>query len=283
MEYYILNGLVLGGIYALIALGLNIIWSITHIPDFSQGGIYVIGAYVAYFVITLANLHWLLAILIATLTGACLSFLIEKFLYKRWRGQVRTQLLCAIALFFLIANLAILFWTPKAKNLAHYVNGMSEIFGVAISYQRLFIIAVVVLMSIALIVFMRSTKFGKAVRAAAQDLEAAPWMGIDVNQIYSILFIIGGSLSAMAGALIAPLFAVYPMMGDLPLMKALIVVILGGFGSITGTLFAGFGVGILESFGAAYISAEYQHGYPFIILIIVLLIRPQGLFGVKGY
>jgi branched-chain amino acid transport system permease protein len=280
LEIYIINGLVLGSIYALIALGLNLIWSITDIPDFSQGGIYVIAAYVVYFCITSLSLPWYIAMLVAALVGAIMAYSFERFLYRRWRGRTdHIQLLCAIALFFLLANLAIYLWTAKSLNLEHYIKGVANIFGVGVSYQRLMIIAVVIILFVVINLFLKKTKTGKAIRAATQDIEVAPWMGIDINKVFSIIFAMGGALSGIAAALIAPVFAVYPMMGELPLLKALVVVILGGKGSLGGTLIAGMGLGVLESLAAGYISTSYQHGYAFIILLIVLIFRPQGLFG----
>ena len=280
MELYIINGLVLGSIYALIALGLNLIWSITDIPDFSQGGIYVIAAYVVYFCITSLSIPWYIAIFVAALVGAIMAYSFERFLYRRWRGRTdHIQLLCAIALFFLLANLAIYLWTAKSLNLEHYIKGVVDIFGVGVSYQRLMIIAVVIILFVVINLFLKKTKTGKAIRAATQDIEVAPWMGIDINKVFSIIFAMGGALSGIAAALIAPVFAVYPMMGELPLLKALVVVILGGKGSLGGTLIAGMGLGVLESLAAGYISTAYQHGYAFIILLIVLIFRPQGLFG----
>lgn len=280
MEIYIINGLVLGSIYALIALGLNLIWSITDIPDFSQGGIYVIAAYVVYFCITSLSIPWYLAMLVAALAGAIMAYSFEKLLYRRWRGRTdHIQLLCAIALFFLLANLAIYLWTAKSLNLEHYIKGIVNIFGVGVSYQRLMIIVFVIILFAVINLFLKKTKTGKAIRAATQDIEVAPWMGIDINKVFSIIFAMGGALSGIAATLIAPVFAVYPMMGELPLLKALVVVILGGKGSLAGTLIAGMGLGVLESLGAGYISASYQHGYAFIILLIVLVFRPQGLFG----
>jgi branched-chain amino acid transport system permease protein len=280
LEIYIINGLVLGSIYALIALGLNLIWSITDIPDFSQGGIYVIAAYVVYYFIVTLSIPWYVAILVAALCGAVMAYAFEKLLYRRWRGRTdHIQLLCAIALFFLLANLAIYLWTAKSLNLEHYIVGRAEIFGVGVSYQRLMIIGFVIILFVVINLFLKKTKTGKAIRAATQDIEVAPWMGIDINKVFSIIFAMGGALSAIAAALIAPVFAVYPMMGELPLLKALVVVILGGKGSLGGTLIAGMGLGVLESLGAGYISASYQHGYAFIILLFVLVLKPQGLFG----
>lgn len=275
----IINGIIIGASYSLIALGLNLIWSITDIPDFSQGGIYVISAYAGYFAVKLANIPFPIAVLIAMVVGAGIAYAIERFLYRRWIGQGRIQLLCAIALFFLLANSAILFWTAKSKFFPTYLPGGIKIGNFMLSYQRIVVLVVATALFIAVYMFIQRTKMGKAIRAASQDSEAAVVVGIDMNKVYSLVFIIGGALSGTAAVLISPLYSVQPMMGELPLLKSLVVVVLGGFGSVTGVLVGGIGLGLLESLGAVYISSGYQHGFAFFILILVLLFFPKGLFG----
>jgi branched-chain amino acid transport system permease protein len=275
----ILNGIIVGASYSLIALGLNLIWSITDIADFSQGGIYVVAAYAAYFAITLIRLPFALALLAAMAVGAVLSFLFERFLYRRWAGLSRIQLLCAIALFFLLANLAILFWTAKPKIFPPYLKGSARFAGVILSYQRVAVLVIAAVLFAVVYLFIQRTKIGKAIRAASQDREAAAVVGININTVNSVVFVMGGILSATAAVLISPLYAVFPAMGDLPLIKSLVVVILGGFGSVSGVLVGGLGLGLVESLGGVYISSAYQHGFAFIVLILVLLFFPKGLFG----
>lgn len=275
----VFEGIVIGSIYALMALGLNLIWSITDVPDFSQGGIYVLAAYVSYFVLTLTDLPFVAALLAAMALGAGLSVLLERFLYRRWRGRVLTVLLCGISLFFLMANLAILLWTPKAKIVPPLVRGGVDLFGVYVSYQRIVVFGVAVLLVGLVNLFIQRAKLGKAIRAAAQDRDAAMAVGIDIDTVISVVFGLGGALSATAATLVAPLYAVHPGMGDLPLLKALVVVILGGFGTVAGVLAAALILGVVESLGAAYISSAYQHGFAFFVLILILLLRPKGLFG----
>jgi branched-chain amino acid transport system permease protein len=275
----ILNGIVVGASYSLIALGLNLIWSITDIADFSQGGIYVIAAYAAYFTITLVKLPFVAALLVAMVVGAALSFLFERFLYRRWSGLSRIQLLAAIALFFLLANLAILFWTAKSKIFPPYLKGSVKFAGVILSYQRIMVVAISAILFVVVYLFIQNTKIGKAIRAASQDREAAEVVGINIHTVHSVVFVIGGILSATASVLISPLYSVFPAMGDLPLIKSLVVVILGGFGSVAGVLIGGFGLGLVEALGGVYISSAYQHGFAFIVLILVLLFFPKGLFG----
>jgi len=273
------NGLIMGAIYALMALGLNLIWSITDVPEFSQGGIYVVAAYIGYFVVVSANLPWFLGLFAAMGAGAVLGFSFEKLLYRRMRGMTLNLLLSAIALFFLLVNVAVWLWTPKARFLPLYVGGEVVFFGLQFSRQRLLVLVLSLLLFILVNLFVWRTKPGKAIRAASQDREAAQLVGINIDTVSSLVFSLGGALSGTAAALISPLYAVYPAMGDLPLLKALVVVILGGLGSVQGVLIAGGLLGVVESLGATFISSAYQHGFSFFILILVLLLRPRGLFG----
>lgn len=277
--FQVFEGIVIGSIYALMALGLNLIWSITDVPDFSQGGIYVITAYVSYFALTQAKLPFIVAWLAAIVVGAALSFVFERFLYRRWRGRAFTVLLSSIALFFLLANVAIVLWTPKAKILPPLVRGGVDVFGVYLGYQRI-VVFIAAVISVALVhLFIQRAKVGKAIRAASQDREAAMVAGINIDTVISVVFMLGGALSATAAALVSPLYAVHPAMGDLPLLKSLVVVILGGFGTVGGVMAAALLLGVAEALGAAYISSAYQHGFAFFILILILLLRPKGLFG----
>lgn len=275
----IINGIIIGSSYALIALGLNLIWSITDIADFAQGGIYVVAAYVAYFVVTAANLPFIVGWLCAIIVGGGLAYLIERFLYRRWTGKSKIQLLCGIALFFLMANLAILWFTPKAKIFPPYVQGGFNLGGFTVSYQRVVVLLVSAVLFLVVLFFIMKTKMGKAIRAASQDRLVAQVVGININTVNSTVFILGGMLSATAAVLISPLYAVFPAMGDLPLLKSLVVVILGGFGSVAGVLVGGIGLGLAESLGSVYISSAYQHGFAFFVLILVLMFFPKGLFG----
>lgn len=271
----IFNGLIVGAVYALVALGLNVIWSITDVPDFSQGSIFVVAAYISYFAVTLAKFPYFLALLLGMCVGALMSFVFERFLYRRWRGAGRVQLLCAIALFFLWSNVVNAIWTSKAKIFPAYLKG--SLFG--FSWMRIMVVLVAALLFVFVYLFIMKTRMGKAIRAASQDSDMAQVLGININTVNSVVFMLGGALSGAAAVLVSPLYSVFPSMGDMPILKALVVVILGGFGSVAGVLIGGLGLGILESLGATYISSAYQHGYAFIILILVLSFLPKGMFG----
>ena len=269
------NGLIIGSVYALVALGLNVIWSITDVPDFSQGSIFVVAAYVSYFSVKLAGFPFVLALLLGMCLGAFMAFVFERLLYRRWRGEGRVQLLCAIALFFLVSNVVNAIWTSKAKMFPSYIKG--SLFG--FSYQRIIILVVACIIFGIVYYFIMKTRMGKAIRASSQDREMAQVLGINIDTVNSVVFMLGGALSGSAAVLVAPLYAVFPTMGDLPLLKALVVVILGGFGSVAGVLICGLGLGVVEALGAVYISSAYQHGYAFLLLILMLSFLPKGLFG----
>ncbi len=271
------NGLIVGSVYVLIALGLSLIWGITDIADFAQGAYYVISAYVSYFAVTLMGFPFFPAVILGMTVSGVMSFASERFLYRRWPGQVRVQLLCAIALFFLIANCANALWTSKSKMFPDYLEGNLPVLGW--SYQRGIVLLVAICLFVATYLFVFKTKVGKGIRAASQDSEMAQVLGIKIGTINSVVFFLGGALTGAAAILVSPLYMVFPSMGDLPLLKSLVVVILGGFGTVSGIMIAGFGLGILEALGAMYLSSSYQHGYAFFILILVLLFKPRGLFG----
>ena len=274
------NGLIIGSVYALVALGLNIIWSITDIPDFAQGSFYVLSAYTGLFVVTLAEMPYIVALLSGMAVGATLAFLCERLLYRRWRertfrGADRVQLLCGIALFFLFANVANALWTAKPRIFPGYIEG--SLWG--FSYMRIMVLLAACVLFILVWLFIMKTKPGKAIRAASMDPGMAQVLGINLDMVNSTVFIIGGALSGSAAILVSPLYSVFPSMGDLPLLKALVVVILGGFGSVSGVLICGLGLGVIEALGAVYISTAYQHGYAFFALILILMIKPKGIFG----
>ncbi len=283
----LINGIIIGAIYSLMAVGLTITWTISKVPDFSQGSLYMVAAYTAFFATTLLNFPFFLSLIVAMALSSVLSASIEKLVYRTIRSKpvvpwMQTALIAAIGLLFLIENVAVFLWTPKAKIFpSPYLGIKLSIMGMPLSLQRLLVLICAVIIFAILSLFIYRTTTGKAIRATAQDIDAAKLMGINVEQIYSIIFALGGALTAAAGVLISPLYAVYPTMGTLPIVKSMVVVILAGLGSVPGAIIGGFTLGIVETLCAVYISAEFHHAYAFFILIIVLLLRPAGIFGKK--
>jgi branched-chain amino acid transport system permease protein len=267
-------------------IGLTIIWTISGIPEFSQAGLYMLAAYTALFAVSQLEIPFFLALIVAMIISSMLSILIEKSVYHTIRirpGPVwmHTALICAIGLSNLIENVGVILWTPKPKSMPSPYPMPIYLGPISLSVQRLLVLVVAVVFFVVISRFMKKTWMGKAIRATAQNLEAAKLMGINTGTVYSAIFGLGGALTAAAAVLISPLYAIYPSMGTLPLVKALVVVVLGGLGSIPGAITAGFTIGIIESLCAGFISADYQHGYAFFVLILTLVFRPEGIFGKK--
>lgn len=279
-------GTILGSIYSLMGVGLTIIWTISRIPDFSQAGIYMLSAYVALLAISQLNLHFFLSLLLSMVIAASLSVFIERIIYRTIRERpgpvwMHTPLICAISLSLVIENFGIFVFTAKPKTMPSPYPISIQIGPISLSIQRLLILIVSIALFIAVSLFIKRTWIGKAIRAAAQNLEAAKLMGINVDTVFSAIFALGGALTAAAAVLISPLYSLFPAMGTIPLVKALVVVVLGGLGSIPGAIISGFIIGIVESLCTAFISTEYQHAYAFFILIAVLMLRPEGIFRKK--
>jgi branched-chain amino acid transport system permease protein len=281
LETHILNGLIIGGSYVLIAVGLTLIFGILDAINLAHGEVYMLGAYVLYFLFGVWGLNYWAALILATGIIGIFGIVIEKLSFRPLRKQpLLNTMLVSIALAILLQNLAMLFWgaDPKVVKTA-MSEEVIQFFGVSLTVQRLVVLIVGAVAIILLHLLIEKTRIGKAMRAVAQDKDAAALMGISIDRVYTFTFAVGSALAAVAGALIAPIFQIFPTMGFVPFIKAFTVVILGGLGNVIGAIYAGFILGIAESLGAAYISTPYKDSFAFIILIIMLLIKPSGLMG----
>jgi branched-chain amino acid transport system permease protein len=281
LETHILNGLIIGGSYVLIAVGLTLIFGILDAINLAHGEVYMLGAYVLYFLFGVWGLNYWAALILATGIIGIFGIVIEKLSFRPLRNQpLLNTMLVSIALAILLQNLAMLFWgaDPKVVKTA-MSEEVIQVFGVFLTVQRLVVLIVGAVAIILLHLLIEKTKIGKAMRAVAQDKDAAALMGISIDRVYTFTFAVGSALAAVAGALIAPIFQIFPTMGFVPFIKAFTVVILGGLGNVIGAIYAGFILGVAESLGAAYISTPYKDSFAFIILIIMLLLKPSGLMG----
>jgi branched-chain amino acid transport system permease protein len=281
LETHILNGLIIGGSYVLIAVGLTLIFGILDAINLAHGEVYMLGAYVLYFLFGVWGLNYWAALILATGIIGIFGIVIEKLSFRPLRKQpLLNTMLVSIALAILLQNLAMLFWgaDPKVVKTA-MSEEVIQVFGVFLTVQRLVVLIVGAVTIILLHLLIEKTKIGKAMRAVAQDKDAAALMGISIDRVYTFTFAVGSALAAVAGALIAPIFQIFPTMGFVPFIKAFTVVILGGLGNVIGAIYAGFILGVAESLGAAYISTPYKDSFAFIILIIMLLLKPSGLMG----
>jgi len=276
----LLNGLVLGSIYALIALGYTMVWNILEFINFAHGEVYMVGAFVGLTVVV-SGAPLIVGFIAGAAAAALLGVLIERLAYRPLRGTPKINLLIsAIGVSIILQNLAQVIWGARPKVFPSlFLDASFQIAGININYQQIFIIGTALLLMVGLQLWIKNSMMGKALRGSAQDMEAAQLMGIPTNRIVSLTFAVGSALGAIAGILIGPLYLVYPTMGSLAGLKAFTAAVLGGIGNIAGALVGGLLLGTIESLAAAYVSSGYRDAIAFGVLILVLLFRPWGLLG----
>ncbi len=284
--FNLINGISLGSVYAIIALGYTMVYGIAKMLNFAHGDVIMIGAYVSYCMTTYMGLNPLLSVLIAMVVCTALGILIEGLAYKPLRkAPALAVLITAIGVSYFLQNSALLIWGSAPKNFSSIVSfdSLSLAGGKLIitSESIVTVIACVVIM-IALTLFIKKSKMGKAMRAVSEDKGAAELMGINVNLTISVTFAIGSALAAIAGVLLCSAYPILiPTTGSMPGIKAFTAAVFGGIGSIPGAMLGGILLGIIEIFGRAYISSELADAIVFAVLIIVLLVKPTGLLGKK--
>ena len=277
---HLVNGLVLGGTYALLGIGLTLIFGLMNLVNFAHGEFYTLGAYVTFAALALSGWNFFLAIALAIVVGAVAGAVCERVLLAPLRDEsIDTTMLVMIGLWIALQNAELLAWGGVAKSIPHPFRTAPIVVGpVGIAPLRLF----VVLTALALIalswVLIQRTRLGRAMRATFQDRETAALMGVRIGRIHTVTFAFGSALAAAAGALLGPIFLAYPSMGDLASLKAFSVVILGGLGNLAGATLGGLILGVAEELGAGYVSSGYRDAVGFVIIILVLLLRPAGLF-----
>lgn len=277
----LVNGLVLGCTYTLIALGMTMIFGILDVLNFAHGEFYMLGAYIGLTFVNKIGLSFWPSALLTVVFMIVFAFVADAVFFRPFyaRGH-NNQMVATIALSILIQNIALLVWTPNPQRLpSEYTNRSVTIGPVTITVQRILVIVVAALLVAVLFFIMGRTSLGRAIRATAQDRMAAEFTGVNVTRIGVYVITIGSVLAGIAGVMVAPLFLVYPEMGHAAIGKAFVIVILGGMGNIPGAIFGGLLVGMVESFTIQYLGAFLKEIIVFLILIFVLIIRPGGLFG----
>ncbi|WP_423797941.1 branched-chain amino acid ABC transporter permease [Neobacillus sp. SAB-20_R2A] len=279
----LVNGIVDGGIYVLIGIGLMLVFGTVRIPNFAHGELYMVGAFISYFLITLFHFPIFIAFLVSALGVSLIGIFKEKLVFRPLRNAPELSLLISsIAVIYISESVASLLWGEQSRSIPVSFSGKLEIGSVTITYIKIFIIVITLVTIFLLHLFINKTTTGRSMRALAQNKNAAALMGIDIDKITSITFGIGSALAAMSGTLVALLFPIDVFMGSMASLKAFTVIILAGLGNIPGTIGAGLLLGISENLGAAYIDSAYKNTFAFILLIIILIIRPGGLFGKRG-
>jgi branched-chain amino acid transport system permease protein len=277
---HLANAVILGGTYALLGIGLTLIFGIMRVVNFTHGELYAFGAYIVYLVAAVLGFNFFLALAVAVTAGVLLGALIELALLRPLRGaDIDTVMLVMIGAWIVMQNTELLAWGGVAKSIVTPFPETPLVIGpVSISWLRAFVLAVALLLIVGSYMLIHRTKLGKAIRATFQDRDTAALMGVNIDGINTATFALGSGLAAAAGALLGPVFLVTPTMGDLASLKAFAIVILGGLGNITGATIGGFILAFVEEIGAGYISSGYRDAMGFLIIIVVLVFKPTGLF-----
>ena len=281
---YLISGLALGSIYAIIALGYTMVYGIAKMLNFAHGDVIMMGAFASYLVVHNFSVSGVIATLVAVIVCTLLGVLIERLAYKPLRqAPSLAVLITAIGVSYFLQNLAQLLWGSAPKFYTSVVgDGKVSIGGINVTYVTIVTLLSCVLIMVVLTTFINKTKIGKAMRACSEDKDAAQLMGISVDNTISITFAIGSGLAAIAAVLLCSAYpTVYPTLGAMPGIKAFTAAVFGGIGSIPGAFIGGLLLGLLEIFSKAYISTQLSDAIVFAALIIVLLIRPTGILGKK--
>jgi branched-chain amino acid transport system permease protein len=277
---HLLNGLLLGATYSLLGIGLTLVFGLMNVVNFAHGEFYTLGAYAAFAALALASVHFFVAIPLAIVAGALAGAVCERVLLRPLRAQsIDTVMLVMIGLWIAMQNAELLGWGGVAKSVPTPFPTQPVVLGaVSVAPLRIFVFVVSGLLILGAHLLLSRTKLGRAMRATFQDRETAALMGVSIERIHTVTFAFGAGLAAAAGALLGPVFLLYPSMGDLASLKAFSVVILGGLGNFGGAALGGLVLGIAEELGAGYISSGYRDAVGFLMIVAVLLLRPSGLF-----
>jgi branched-chain amino acid transport system permease protein len=275
----IINGVTLGTNYILMALGFTLIFGVLRIVNFAHGEFYMLGAFFVLTAIAKLELSYYLAAAVAVLAVGLLGFLAEEVIFRRFRDKELEGMIMALGLSILMQNLGLVAWGPYDQSIPPVFTGVLKIGSMFYPLERLMVVLLSFLLMVGFYLFLKRSKLGLAIQALAQDTEIARVQGIRINRMYPLAFAIGTGLAAAAGAVIGPLFQLNPWMGIMPQVKAFIVVILGGIGSIPGAFLGGLILGVAESFVSTYASKAVADMLGFILVIGILLFRPSGLFG----
>ncbi len=276
----ILNGVLIGAIYALIATGFTLIFGILRVVNFAHGELYMLGAFLTYTLVEVVGLPYLLAgpvsVGVVALLSVVLLTVTVGFLRRR---DANATVLATIGLSMALQQLALLVWGGDPLMVPTPFGEAVTLGPLYTTGQRLLTLAVAISLIGLLAWFVRRTNLGRGIRAVAQDADAAALMGVSPLRIHRVTHLLAGGLAAAAGVLIGPALAIHPGMGEMAIFKAFVVVILGGMGSVAGAIAGGFALGVVESVGAGFISGEYKDAFGYAVLIAILLLRPSGLFG----
>jgi branched-chain amino acid transport system permease protein len=278
---HVVNGLIIGGGYALMGIGLTLIFGIMRVVNFAHGEFYMLGAFLLFTLFSLFGVNFFVSSLIAIVGVGVAGIIVERVVLRPLRHQpIEIPMLATVALSVILQNAAILIWDASPKTLKHPFSPIPMVLGpIHVVSIRIFAGLAAVALIVGAHLFIKKTRFGKAMRATFQDGEMARLVGVNVDSVYAFTFAFGAALAGASGVLLGSVFWVAPSMGDLAALKSFAVVIMGGLGNFIGAIVGGLVLGVAENLGAAYISSGYKDAIGFIVIIVLLLLRPQGLLG----
>ena len=277
------NGIVVGVVFALVAQVLTLEYGILTIPNFAHGVLYTVGAYFTFLAVVSLGFNYWIAILFAMAALVLIGMIVHRLVYYPLVNAPHlNSFIAAIGLISMFKAVMLLIWGTDFKRVPPTNDSVFNVLGTVITAQRILIVAITVILIVLLNLFIKKTMAGATIEALAQDREGALLAGINVNRVETLVFAVGSALAAVAAALISPIFLVYNTMGDSVILKAFVIIILGGMGSIPGAIIGGYIIGLVESLGGAYLSTDYNEIIAFAILIGLLAFKPTGLFGAKS-
>jgi len=279
----IINGLIIGATYSLMAVGLTMIFGMMDIINFAHGEIYMLGAVFAYYFTSLLGLNYFESLAFSIILVMAFGFIFDQLVLRKLRNEpTLITILVTIGLSIFLQSTVMLFWGPSPQGIPSPFPQKTIQFGpIFLTPLKIFMAVITVVVIIGLHLMIQKTMLGKTMRAVFQEKEAAAIVGININRVYAINFALGSGLAGLAGVLLGTLFVVYPNMGLIAVVKAFLIVIMGGMGNFLGAIFGGLILGVVESMAAGFISSSYKDLFGLLLVMLILIIRPYGLFGKK--
>jgi branched-chain amino acid transport system permease protein len=275
----LVNGIALGSVYALVALGLTLVYGVLKVPNFAHGALYMVGAYIVYVMLMGVGAPYVVAIAASIVGVAIMGGLMELAVFRHLAGKSGVHMMiAALGVLFFLEGTADVIWGPDFRQVESPFDGVVTAFGINITEQRILVIVAAVLTMVGLYLLLKRTLVGMSIEALAQDREGALLVGIDTKRVALLTFAISGALAAIAGSLIAPIVLVFPLMGAVVILKAFVIVILGGMGSVPGAIIGGYLLALAETMAGTYVAFAFSELIAFALLVLVLVFKPTGLF-----
>jgi len=279
----LVNGLIIGATYGLMAVGLTMIFGMMDVINFAHGELYMLGGVFAYYLASLLGINFFGSIALAVILVMIVGLIFDQLVLRKLRNEpTLITILVTIGLSIFLQSTVMLFWGPSPQSIPSPFSSKAIQIGlIFLTPFKIFMAVITVAVIFGLHLLIQKTTLGKSMRAVFQEKESAAIVGIDINRVYAINFALGSGLAALAGALLGTLFVVYPNMGLIAVVKAFLIVIMGGMGNFLGAIFGGLLLGVVESMAAGFISSSYKDLFGLLIVMILLVVRPYGLFGRK--